>query len=178
MSESKLSAVFKLFRNILRSAVFGFIWRVTAFTTVLLLLILTVFAFVRAPPGLYMVSEGLRLGGLERTWVPLKKIKPVMARSIVAAEDANFCNHWGIEWKELFEVIEEGSNRGASTISQQVAKNLFLWHGRSFVRKGIEAYFTVLIELTWPKRRILYLPIRKDAPCLPSMNCPLSTSCA
>ena len=78
---------------------------------------------------------------------------------MIAAEDQNFPTHRGFDVESIQKAIDAAERgrrlRGASTISQQVAKNLFLWSGRSFVRKGLEAYFTVLIELTWPKRRIL-----------------------
>jgi monofunctional biosynthetic peptidoglycan transglycosylase len=79
----------------------------------------------------------------------------VMGRSAVAAEDANFCNHWGFDMAAIREAIDEGSNRGASTISQQVVKNVFLWHGRSWVRKAMEAVLTPVVELVWSKQRIL-----------------------
>ena len=85
----------------------------------------------------------------------MEEIAPDMARAVVAAEDANYCLHWGVDVDAVREVIESGSNRGASTITQQVAKNVFLWHGRSFVRKGLEAGFAVAIEAAWGKRRIL-----------------------
>ncbi|MDC0087772.1 monofunctional biosynthetic peptidoglycan transglycosylase, partial [Amylibacter sp.] len=76
-------------------------------------------------------------------------------RSAVAAEDANFCTHHGFDIDAIFTAIKSGANRGASTISQQVAKNVFLWHGRNYLRKGLEVGFTVLIELIWSKKRIL-----------------------
>jgi monofunctional biosynthetic peptidoglycan transglycosylase len=73
----------------------------------------------------------------------------------VAAEDANFCNHWGFDMAAIRQAIEEGSNRGASTISQQVVKNVFLWHGRSYLRKAMEAVLTPAVELVWSKQRVL-----------------------
>lgn len=90
-----------------------------------------------------------------RRWVALRDIAPVMARSVVAAEDANFCLHWGFDMAEIRKVVASGGTRGASTISQQVAKNVFLWPGRTWLRKGLEAGFTLLIEALWPKRRII-----------------------
>ena len=78
-----------------------------------------------------------------------------MGRSAVAAEDANFCLHWGFDMAAIREAVEEGGTRGASTISQQVVKNVFLWHGRSWVRKAMEAVMTPVVELVWTKRRIL-----------------------
>ena len=95
----------------------------------------------------------------EYRWVPMERIAPVAALAVVAGEDQTFPTHSGFDFASIETAIREGREggrlRGASTISQQVAKNLFLWPGKSFVRKGIEAYFTVLIETIWPKRRIL-----------------------
>ncbi len=97
-------------------------------------------------------------------WVPLEKIAPVMGVAVVAAEDQLFAAHSGFDWQAIEKAIQynqkqaqkkHGRMRGASTISQQTAKNLFLWDGRSWLRKGLEAYFTVLIECLWPKQRIL-----------------------
>ena len=73
----------------------------------------------------------------------------------MAAEDVNFCNHWGFDMKAIRLAIEQGGNRGASTISQQVVKNLFLWHERSWIRKFFEAILTPAVEIAWSKRRIL-----------------------
>jgi len=124
---------------------------IAAFYAVLVLL----FSFVPPPINLYQLSEAWRLGGVEKDWVPWEEIAPVMGRSAVAAEDANFCNHWGFDMAAIREAIEAGSNRGASTISQQVVKNVFLWHGRSWVRKAMEAVLTPVVELVWSKQRIL-----------------------
>jgi monofunctional biosynthetic peptidoglycan transglycosylase len=78
-----------------------------------------------------------------------------MARSVVAAEDANFCLHWGFDVDAIRDAIEDGGGRGASTISQQVVKNLYLWHGRSYPRKALEAVLTPTLEALWPKARII-----------------------
>jgi len=92
-------------------------------------------------------------------WFSYDDISKEMALAVVAAEDQNFPNHFGFDFNQIEKAIEQHELgrrlRGASTITQQVAKNLFLWEGRSFVRKGFEAYFTVLIELLWSKERIL-----------------------
>ncbi|WP_443082477.1 monofunctional biosynthetic peptidoglycan transglycosylase [Tabrizicola sp.] len=124
---------------------------VAAFYAVLVLL----FSFVPPPINLYQLGEALRLGGIDKDWVPWEEIAPVMGRSAVAAEDANFCNHWGFDMAAIRQAIDAGSNRGASTISQQVVKNVFLWHGRSWVRKAMEAVLTPVVELVWSKQRIL-----------------------
>jgi monofunctional biosynthetic peptidoglycan transglycosylase len=93
------------------------------------------------------------------SWVDLGRISPNLALAVVASEDQKFPDHWGfdVEAIEKAYALNQHSHRvrGASTISQQVAKNLFLWSGRSYFRKALEAYFTVLIEGCWPKRRIL-----------------------
>lgn len=92
-------------------------------------------------------------------WVSYDDVSKYMPIAIVAAEDQNFPNHFGFDFKQIEKALKENKRgrriRGASTISQQVAKNLFLWEGKSFVRKGVEAYFTLLIELLWDKQRIL-----------------------
>jgi monofunctional biosynthetic peptidoglycan transglycosylase len=96
---------------------------------------------------------------LRQHWVPWGQISPYVPLAMVAGEDQKFPYHHGFDFDSIqnaMDAADEGKRlRGASTISQQTAKNLFLWNGRSFVRKGLEAYFTVLIELTWPKQRIL-----------------------
>jgi monofunctional glycosyltransferase len=96
---------------------------------------------------------------LRHHWVALDQISPNLALAVVASEDQKFPEHWGfdVEAIEKAYALNQHSHRvrGASTISQQVAKNLFLWSGRSYFRKGLEAYFTLLIEGCWPKRRIL-----------------------
>lgn len=114
-----------------------------------------VLAVVPPPTTPYVLSEGLRLGGIKRTWVPMDDIAPVMARAAVAAEDADFCLHWGFDMNALRAVIAEGGNRGASTISQQVVKNVWLWQGRSWPRKALEAVITPVVEAFWSKRRIV-----------------------
>ncbi|MCU0903806.1 MAG: monofunctional biosynthetic peptidoglycan transglycosylase [Tabrizicola sp.] len=117
--------------------------------------LIVIFAIVPPPINVYQLGESWRLGGIEKDWVSWEEIAPVMGRSAVAAEDANFCNHWGFDMAAIREAIEQGSNRGASTISQQVVKNVFLWHGRSWVRKAMEALLTPAVELVWTKERIL-----------------------
>ena len=108
------------------------------------------------PPTTYLqVTERTRLGEISAEWVALKDLPIVVADSAVAAEDANFCRHRGFDIEAIKSVLEAGESRGASSISQQVAKNVFLWPNRSWIRKGFEAGFTVLIELAWGKARIL-----------------------
>lgn len=118
-------------------------------------LLIVLFSFLPPPINIYQMQEAWRLGGIEKDWVSFDDIAPVMARSVVAAEDANFCLHWGFDMAAIREAIEEGGGRGASTLSQQVVKNTFLWHGRSYLRKALEAAITPVMELLWSKRRIL-----------------------
>lgn len=122
---------------------------------VLLVLWIALYRFVNPPITPYMLAERYRHGELHKDWVDLEDIAPAMARSVVAAEDANFCLHWGFDMEAIRDALEEGANRGASTISQQVVKNTFLWHGRSWPRKALEALMTPLMEALWPKRRII-----------------------
>ena len=96
---------------------------------------------------------------LQHVWRDYSQISAQLPLAVVASEDQRFPDHRGFDIKQIRKAMDEaqrgGRARGASTISQQVAKNLFLWNGRSWVRKGLEAWFTVLIETLWPKRRIL-----------------------
>lgn len=121
------------------------------------LIIVATFAvgLINPPTTPYMFSEGRRLGGVTQDWVAMDRIAPVMARSAVAAEDANFCLHWGLDVNAIRATMDRGGNGGASTISQQTVKNVFLWHGRSWARKALEALWTPLTEAVWSKRRIL-----------------------
>ena len=96
---------------------------------------------------------------LQQQWVPRSRISPHLVRALVAAEDHRFTEHHGFDWEALSSAFEDRldgkSKRGGSTLTQQVAKNLFLWPGRNVVRKALEAYFTVLLEVCWSKQRIL-----------------------
>ena len=104
----------------------------------------------------YMLAERWRLGtSLEREWTPIEEISPALQRAVVAAEDANFCLHWGLDIDAIRDAIASGAQRGGSTISQQTVKNTFLWHGRSWFRKALEAALPQVVELFWSKRRIL-----------------------
>ncbi|MDS9467052.1 monofunctional biosynthetic peptidoglycan transglycosylase [Paracoccus sp. MBLB3053] len=134
----------------------------------LALMFVLVFAFsLINPPTSWTIWQGTHeYPGTPREWTRLANVAPVMIRSVVAAEDANFCNHWGFDMIEIRRVIESGSNRGASTISQQTAKNVFLWQGRSWPRKVLETIYTPMIEALWSKRRIVevYLNLAEFGP--------------
>ena len=128
-----------------------------ALLAVVVLLIgwVALYGWVNPPGGLYMLQERQRLGSIRQEWVDLDRMAPVMARSVVAAEDANFCRHFGFDLDAIREALEAGSSRGASTLTQQVVKNVFLWHGRSWGRKALEAALTPVVEAFWGKRRII-----------------------
>lgn len=106
------------------------------------------------------VQEGMDLK-LSHHWVPLEKISPYLPMAVMGSEDANFLKHHGFDYKAIEHAAKRNKEHpekrklGASTISQQTAKNVFLWPGRSWVRKGFEVYFTFLIELLWSKERIM-----------------------
>lgn len=108
-----------------------------------------------------MLQTALRNGVYAYSWQPYEQISPNMALAAIAAEDQRFPNHSGFDFDEINAAIRDtqygASLRGASTISQQVAKNLFLWPGGGFLRKGVEAWLTFLIELMWSKQRILQM---------------------
>ena len=117
------------------------------------------YRFVPPPFTPLMVIRWWDGADLQRRWVPLERISPHLVRSVIASEDAKFCEHNGFDWQAVNEAIEDYQRgdrlRGASTITMQTAKNLFLWPDRTWLRKGLEAYLTVLIEAMWDKRRIL-----------------------
>lgn len=130
-----------------------------------------VLRFVPPPTTAFVVAYRVATPGptlVDRRWVPMARIAPSLAIAVVAAEDQTFPAHHGFDLESIGKAWDERGERvrGASTISQQVAKNLFLWSGRSWVRKALEAWFTLLIELTWSKERILevYLNIAEFGP--------------
>ena len=119
-----------------------------------------VYRVVPPPITVLMIERSLQGTGLDHRWRPLDKIAPAMTRAVIASEDARFCAHHGFDFHAIDAAIRHnerrpGRMRGGSTISQQTAKNVFLWPERSWVRKGAETGFTVLIEALWGKRRIM-----------------------
>ena len=124
-----------------------------------------VFRWVPPPGTALMVErkiEAWRAGDtldLHRQWQPWERLPNNLKMAVIAAEDQRFAEHWGFDLPAIRDALQHnrrgGSLRGASTLSQQVAKNLFLWSGRSWVRKGLEVWFTLLVETLWPKQRIL-----------------------
>jgi len=121
------------------------------------------------PPTSSFISKA-RVAGYEvqQEWIDWEEISPHLPIAVVAAEDQNFPHHRGFDIESIRSALEEerGRQRGASTISQQVVKNLFLWPGHSWIRKGLEAYLTLFVEGLWPKRRLLeiYLNIAEFGP--------------
>ena len=112
------------------------------------------------PPTTYtMLQERWALGNVDYEWVPIEEVSPDFLRSVVAAEDARFCQHWGFDMAAIREALDEGGGRGASTITQQTVKNAFLWQGRNWVRKAFEALITPIVEIAWTKKRILEIYI-------------------
>lgn len=121
-------------------------------------------------PTLLMLRQAVRGEGLDYQWRGLNDISPNLVNAAIAAEDARFCSHRGFDMEAIQKALdhnaEGGRIRGGSTISQQTAKNVFLWPGRDWIRKGFEAGYTVLIETVWSKRRIIevYLNVVEWAP--------------
>lgn len=117
------------------------------------------YRWLNPPTTLYMMQESWRLDGVQYDWVNIEDVSPVMVRALVAAEDANFCAHWGIDSAAVRQALRDGAMRGGSTISQQTVKNAFLWQGRSWLRKAIEALMTPYAEMVWSKKRFLEIYI-------------------
>jgi len=128
------------------------------------------FVWINPPTTAFMLQDDSGRIPVLHEWVSWKEVGAASAIAVVAAEDQKFATHFGLDVQAIRESVEDFSDgaslRGASTITQQVAKNLYLWPRKSFLRKGIEAYFTVLIETTWPKKRILevYLNVAEFGP--------------
>jgi monofunctional biosynthetic peptidoglycan transglycosylase len=114
-----------------------------------------IYRWVNPPITFYMMQERARLGEIQYQWVDIEQVAPILRRAVVAAEDANFCTHWGIDSVAVRQALREGALRGGSTISQQTVKNAFLWPGRNWLRKAVEALLTPYIEMVWSKRRLL-----------------------
>ena len=146
-------------------------WLIGAVVAVLLLpYLLTPLYRVVDPVSTLMLARWALGKRVEWTFVPLDRIAPVLARSVVASEDGRFCTHRGVDWTELQASIDDADDiteaRGGSTVTQQTAKNLFLWGGRSFVRKALEFPLALWIDLVLSKRRVLeiYLNIAEWGP--------------
>jgi len=118
------------------------------------------YRFVPPPITATMIANAVDGRGIAKDWMSLDSMSPNMPRAAIAAEDGNFCKHHGFDFKAIQKAMQSNFQgdkriRGGSTISQQTAKNAFLWQNGGFLRKGLEAWFTVLIEALWPKKRIM-----------------------
>lgn len=137
-------------------------------STVLLLF----FRFVDPPMSTLMLGRALTGGAVEQRWVNLDEVSPHLIRAVISSEDGQFCSHYGVDLRELEAALRRAERsgfddvRGASTITMQVAKNLFLWPSKDLLRKGLELGVAVVMEQVWPKRRILevYLNIAEWGP--------------
>lgn len=132
---------------------------VTFFVTTIFSVIIYKYVPVYVTP-LMVIRAVSSSESIHHEWISLEKMPKDMVKAVIASEDAHFLNHNGFDFKAIKQAIEHNkknnkTKRGASTISQQTAKNVFLWPSRSWLRKGLEAYFTVLIELFWDKQRII-----------------------
>ncbi|MCM5554400.1 monofunctional biosynthetic peptidoglycan transglycosylase [Pleomorphomonas sp. NRK KF1] len=141
---------------------------IAAAVVVILPFVLTpLYIFVR-PVSTLMVGDLLSFQGYSRQWVDLDDIAPSMRQAVVMSEDGQFCFHDGVDWEQLRSVLSRdgGPNRGASTITMQTVKNVFLWPSRSYIRKGLEIPLALYADLVWSKRRTLeiYLNIAELGP--------------
>ncbi|MCC2612495.1 monofunctional biosynthetic peptidoglycan transglycosylase [Rhizobium petrolearium] len=122
------------------------------------------------PVSTLMLSELVLLRGYDRRWVDLDDISPNLVRAVMMSEDGQFCFHGGVDWTQMRGVVEDAldgeATRGASTISMQTVKNLFLWNGRSFIRKGLELPLAIGADFVWSKRRMMeiYLNVAEWGP--------------
>jgi monofunctional biosynthetic peptidoglycan transglycosylase len=141
-----------------------------AYLILVTILIPLLLRWTPVPISSYILQAYTSQPSVRYHWVPYERISRHLPIAVVAAEDQKFPNHWGFDFRAIGSALEENKRRknprGASTITQQVVKNLFLWSGRSNIRKAFEAYFTIIIELLWPKQRILevYLNIAEFGP--------------
>lgn len=141
--------------------IFRFFLKLIGWFLLLSVLLVTIYKWVPVPFTPLMVIRSMEYPdeSLQQDWVPMEEISSNLQLAVVASEDQNFLHHNGFDYEAIKKAIEENKRqkktRGASTISQQTAKNVFLWPQRSWVRKGFEVYFTFLIELIWSKERIL-----------------------
>lgn len=135
----------------------------------LVVVLILLFRFVDPPGSMLMLTKLLTGNSVTRSWVPLDSISPNLVRAVIVSEDGRFCEHSGVDTVAIRDAIERASGgipRGASTISMQLTKNLFLWNAKSYIRKIIEVPLTLLMELVWPKWRILeiYLNVAEWGP--------------
>ena len=145
--------------------IFRFFWLVFLWFNIISFSVVLLFKFVPVPFTPLMGIRALEHNAAGKDmvcsheWVPIDEISLNLQKAVIASEDGRFLEHWGFDFEAMqkaFKNNQKGKRlKGGSTISQQTAKNIFLWQGRSYVRKGLEAYYTVLIELIWGKKRIM-----------------------
>ena len=142
-----------------KSIIYTFVkWsvRFVLFLFSLIFIILLLTKWINPPITTVILSESISLDQkVNQEWRTIDKIGKNVILTVLASEDSNFCTHYGFDFNEIFRAKEKGFSRGASTISQQVSKNLLLWRERSWFRKGLEAFITIMIETLWSKKRIL-----------------------
>src|SRR5688572_18819591 len=143
----------------LPARIFGWVVRIVLGFILISVLWVLAYRFVPPPITATMVGDVVAGRGLKKDWMSISEIDRDMVRAAIAAEDSKFCSHDGFDLDAIEQAMQRNASggriRGGSTISQQTAKNAFLWQGGGYVRKGVEAWFTVLIEAMWPKRRIM-----------------------
>jgi monofunctional glycosyltransferase len=119
-------------------------------------------------PSTLMLARYATGNSVDRQWTPLERISPHLVNAVVGAEDQRFCQHWGVDFDALRDVLEdeEGPSRGASTLTMQTVKNVYLWHGPSYVRKAIEIPLALVVDTLWGKRRVMevYLNVAEWGP--------------
>jgi monofunctional biosynthetic peptidoglycan transglycosylase len=132
--------------------------------TAAVLLLVVLYRWVDPPASTLMLGQQLTGTEIEQRWVPIERISPHLVQAVILSEDGGFCRHRGVDWSALEEAIE--SSRGGSTITMQVVKNLFLWPQRSYIRKALEIVLAYVVEMVWPKERVLeiYLNIAEWGP--------------
>src|SRR6476469_3474376 len=139
--------------------IIGWILKLIAAFLILSILWVLAYRFINPPITATMLSDVLAGRGAHKEWMPVGQIDRDMVRAAIAAEDSKFCRHHGFDVEAIEDAMKRNASggriRGGSTISQQTAKNAFLWQGGGYARKGVEAWFTFLIEHLWGKRRIM-----------------------
>jgi len=140
--------------------VIKFIWKIIFYFIIFSVLWVSAYILINPFITPYQAYNFLIGNGLDKSWVSYEEISPNFFKAVIASEDALFLEHKGVDWNAVEEAKKynerhTNKKRGASTITMQTAKNTFLWHGRTFVRKGLELYFTILIEAVWGKKRII-----------------------
>jgi monofunctional glycosyltransferase len=136
--------------------IFKWFFRIVLLLAAVLVVLIAIYRFV-TPVSTLMLARMLMHEKVERQFVPIERISPHLITAVIASEDGRFCRHHGVDWGALREVVGHGDNvkRGASTLTMQTAKNLFLWPSRSYIRKGLEIPLALGLDAVWPKRRIL-----------------------